>query len=445
MNPLKLITLLSSTILFTACGGGGGDDGSGGGSSGGNSSVNLTADIVQQTRCRTEIPATNAELVVYDANWAIQSRHTPDTQGKITTAIPATQSVNIAFITKIETASGTQIYAESRAQHPVGDLGKFTALGSSTQGCECQTKDVQVSSAQGFSVDRMTLAGATSPVIFQRLSSYGGIFRNAQICRTTSGAWPALTVLNSVSTEIVAGTLSNYDINADLEIQLDQFATLYPANVDVNFNNVRVIHEIDGDMLSTPIDQGSTEIPVIAELDNLTRAHLSGTSFQQVIEDGQAINVFASRRKAINAANNNTTSISLPDVTPLEGLALAFDNFISSDSNNYSIPNANQYAMFSIYSEVSLMDGSEYSEAFYGPMQGKYPENILPADYKMEEKLEMVSDLYIQLSLSKYASETNYQSALRNLIKRSRAADDEVFGGDWSDYSSLTIGVDVNL
>ncbi|WP_139056450.1 hypothetical protein [Rheinheimera sp. A13L] len=302
-----------------------------------------------------------------------------------------------------------------------------------------------MSSAQGFSVDRMTLTGATSPVAFQRFSSYSGVFRNAQICRTTGGAWPALTVLNSVSTEIVAGTLSNYDINADLEIQLDQFATLYPANVDVNFNNVRVIHEIDGDMLSTPISQGSTEIPVIAELDNLTRAHLSGTSFQQVIEDGQAINVFASRRKAINAANNNTTSINLPDVTPLEGLALALNNFITSDSNNYSIPNANQYAMFSIYAEVSLMDGSEYSEAFYGPMQGKYPENILPADYNMEEKLEMVSDLYIQLSLSKYASETNYQSALRNLIKRSRAADDEVFGGDWSDYSSLSIGADVNL
>lgn len=442
MNKLKLMTLLSSTILFTACGGGGGD---GGGTGGGNNTVTLTADIVQQSLCRTEIPATNAELVVYDSNWAIKSRHTPDAQGKITATIPATQSANIAFITRTETTSGTQIYAESRAQHPVGDLGKFTALGSSTQGCECQTKDVRVSSAQGFSIDRMTLAGATSPVAFRQLSSYDGVFRNAEICRTSGGAWPALTVLNSASTELAAGSLTNYNINTDLEIQLDQFATLYPANVDINFNNVRVIHEIDGTMLSTPIDQGSTEFPVLTGLDNLTRAHLSGTNFQRVTEDGQSVNIFVSRRKAVNLTNPGTTSIDQPDVTPLEGMALAFDNFITSDSNNYSIPNANQYAMFSLYAEVSLMDGTEYSEAFYGPMQGKYPENILPADYNMEERLEMVSDLYIQLSLSKYASETNYQSALRNLVKRSRAADDEVFGGDWSDYSSLSIGADVNL
>lgn len=448
MNRLRLITLLGGTLLFTACGGGSGNDADtdgGGGTEPGNSTVTLTADIVQQTLCRTELPATNAELVVYDSNWAIQSRHTPDTQGKITATIPATQFVNIAVITKEETSAGSQIYVQSRAQHPIGDLGKFIASTTSTQGCECQTKDVQVSSADDFSFARTTLVGTTSPVTFQRLSPFSGYFEDAQICRTTAGVWPTLTVFTAYQTEMTAGTLSDYNINAELDVQLDQFATYHPVNVDENFNNVRIIHEIDFNMISSPLSPRSTEVPVITGLDTLTRAHLSGTYFNQVTQDGQSVNIFASRRKAVDFANNNTTSISMPDTIPLEGLALAFEAFINSESNDYSIANADQYSMFSIRADLSLMDGTKYSEVFYGPMLGKYPDNVLPADYNMEQKLEMVSDVYLELSLTKYASETNYQSALSGLVKKSRADDDEIFSGDWADFSSLSIAADLNL
>lgn len=449
MNPLKLFTLLGSTLLFTACGGGGGSNDSGGagggGTGGGSTTVSLTADIVQETLCLTEIPATHAELVVYDDNWAIKSRHKPDAQGKITATIPTTPFVNIAFITQAETSTGTRTYVQSRAQHPVGDLGKFYAAGTSVSNCECTTKDIQASSIQMMTSSRITLIGATERVPFQQTSTYSGVFRDAQICRTPGGSWPALTVLNSQSTELAAGSLNNYDINTELEVQLDKFATDYSVNFDSNFNNVRVAHEINGNILSTSLQPGSLEVPVLDGLDTLTRTHLSGTNFYQVTENNQSVNVFASHRKAVNFAQQSVASLNLPDVSPLEGLGVAFSNFITSDSTSYSIPNAAQYAMFSIRADISMMDGSEYTEVFYGPMQGKYPENALPSDYNMEEKLEMASNVYLDLSLTKYASETNYQSALKGIIKKSRVDDADIFGGDWSDYSSLSIAADLTL
>lgn len=449
MNQLKLFTLLSSALLFTACGGGGGAGESGGigggGNGGGNNTVTLSADIVQETLCRTEIPATHAELVVYDDNWAIKSRHKPDAQGKITATIPTTQFVNVALITQAETSTGTRTYVQSRAQHPVGDLGKFYAAGTSASNCECTTKDIEASSIQGMTSSRITLIGATDRVPFQQTSTYSGVFRDAQICRTPGGSWPALTVLNSQSTELAAGSLNNYDINTELEVQLDKFSTYHPVNVDTNFNNVRVSHEIEANMLSTTVAPGSIEVPVITGLDTLTRTHLSGTYFYQVTENNQSVNVFASRRKAFNFAQQSTVSLTMPDVSPLEGLGAAFDNFITSDSTAYAIPNASQYAMFSIRADISLMDGSEYTEVFYGPLQGKYPENALPSDYNMEEKLEMASNIYLDLSLTKYASETNYQSALKGIIKKSRVADADISGGEWSDYSYVAIAADLTL
>lgn len=449
MNKLKLVTLIGSTLLFTACGGGGGSNDSGGagggGTGGGSNTVTLSADIVQETLCLTEIPATHAELVVYDDNWAIKSRHKPDAQGKITATIPTTQFVNIALITQAETSTGTRTYIQSRAQHPVGDLGKFYAAGTSASNCECTTKDIQASSIQMMTSSRITLIGATDRVPFQQTSTYSGVFRDAQICRTPGGSWPALTVLNSQSTELAAGSLNNYDINTELEIQLDKFATYYPINVDTNFNNLRITHEIEANMLSTTFAPGSIEAPVITELDTLTRTHLSGTYFYQVTENNQSVNVFAGHRKAVNFAQSDTPSLPMPDMSPLEGLAAAFDNFISSDSTSYSIPNANQYAMFSIRADISLMDGSEYTEVFYGPMQGKYPENALPEDYNMEDKLETASDIYLELTLTKYASETNYQSALKGIVKKSRVDDADIFGGEWSDYSYVSIAADLTL
>lgn len=449
MNKLRLFTLLGSSLFFAACGGGGGSDENGGtgggGTGGGNTTVSLTADIVQETLCLTEIPATHAELIVYDNNWAIKSRHKPDAQGKIIANIPATQFVNIALITQAETSSGTRTYVQSRAQHPVGDLGKFYAAGTSASNCECTTKDINASSIQGMSSNRITLIGATDQVPFQQTSSYTGVFRGVQICRTPGGSWPALTVLNSQNTELAAGSLSNYDINAELEVQLDKFAINHPVNVDTNFNNLRVTHEIGANMLNTSFPPGSIEAPVITGLDTLTRTHLNGTYFYQVTENNQSVNFFAGRRKAVNFNQSGTPSLPMPDLNPLEGLAAAFDNFISSDSTSYSLPNTSQYAMFSIRADISLMDGSTYTEVFYGPMQGKYPENVLPTDYNMEEKLETVSDIYLELSLTKYASETNYQSALKGIVKKSRVDDADIFGGEWSDYSYVAIAADLTL
>lgn len=447
MNRLKLLAVLTSSIFFTACGGSGGSDGgsTGGGSGGANTNVNLTADIVQSTVCNTEIAATNAELVVYDANWAIKSRHKPDAQGKISASIPQTQNVNIAFITQTTTTSGTRTYVESRAQHPVGYLGKFEVSSSALGDCECVTKDVTISTFLALSDQGAQLTGAANTPRYQETTFRTGVFPDTQICRKPNSDWPTLTVFGHNGGSAVAGTLSDYDVNRDLDVLVSASGTSYTAVVDPNFFNASVSHEVNGQFASYTIPPETGDISVIEDLDVSSRVHLRGNRFEQRVEGNQTVNVLIARRKVFDYENENTATLTMPDVSPLISLAETFDNFISSDSTSYQINNADQYTMLSIFAQVSLQDGSTYMEQYYGPIRGNYPESALPSDYGIESQLANASSITLDFSLFRYAGQDVYQTAIQKLSNRSILPPSELFGADWSDYSVVSVSARVEL
>lgn len=450
MNTLKLITLLSSTILFTACGGGGGDGGTngGGGTGGGgtgNTTVSLTADIVQTTLCNTTIPATNAELVVYDNNWAIKSRHKPDAQGKINASIPQTQNVNISFITQTKTPSGTDTYVESKAQHPVGDLGQFSVAYGVTGDCECTTKDVAVNTFLSFTNRDVQLTGAASHPRYNEISPTTGVFSDVRICRSPNTNWPELTVFGHNGIEVVAGSLRDYDINTDLEVNVSVSGTPYTAVIDPNFSTASLRYEINGDFANYSVPTGTSNISVFDDSEMLNRVHLSANRFEQRVEDNQTINILVARRKVFDYRNENTATLTMPDVGPLLSLAENFDHFISSDSTSYQVHNADEYTIFSIHATVMLRDGSTYIQLFDGPLQGKYPENALPDDYGLKDQLDNASNINIDLSLFRYSDQNVYQTAIQKLSQRSRLPQNEIFGEDWADFSILSISANVEL
>ena len=133
-RTFTLPLLLASSAVLTACGGG--SDSSDTGGTGGNNTVALSASVVQSTVCNTTVPASTAELIVYDNNWAIKSRHKADASGKINASIPKTDYVNISFVGTDGVGSARRIDIDTYAQHPVGDLGVYTIPGASNQGCE---------------------------------------------------------------------------------------------------------------------------------------------------------------------------------------------------------------------------------------------------------------------------------------------------------------------
>ena len=456
MNILKLLVVLTSSAFFTACGGSGESDGgstgggsggggSDGGTGGGNINVNLTANIVQSTVCNTKIAATNAELVVYDNNWVIKSRHKPDAQGKINASIPQTQSVNIAFITQTTTTTGTQTYVESKAQHPVGDLGQLSVAYNVPGDCECRTKEIAVNSLTSFDDSDVQLTGAFRYSQFTKVSPTTGVFSDVQICRSPNASWPALTVFGHNGIESVAGFLRDYDINANLDVNLNTSGQPYTAVVDSNFSSVSLMHEVDGTFAEYPISTGTNNISVLNTLETLSRVNLTANHFEQSVEDNQTVNILMVRRKAFDYENENTATLTMPDARPLISLAETFDTFINSDSTSYQINNAEQYTVFSVYANVRLADGSTYIELFDGPTQGNYPENLLPDDYGLANQLDGASNINIDLSLFRYSNQNVYQTAIQKLSQRSRLSQKEFYGEDWADFSYISISANLEL
>ena len=438
--------LIVASSLLVACGGGsdnGGSNNSGGtGNSGSNDTVTLSATVIHPTVCNTQVPATNAELVVYDNNWAIKSRHTPDATGKINAVIPKTDFVNISLITNDGEGSARRISVNTFTQHPVGDLGIFQTADVSADGCECQTTNLTVTTGQWLEYPPQLIGYNSNKAIAPHNTFFNSYeFNNVEICRVAGGNWPTLYAATHWSeTPRTAGYLSSYDPSDELVIDLEYSPTTYSANFDPAASSTSVMHHFGDAYISYSAPGSSSDIELFDNFPDFNavslRVYDSYSNYYENIEVRQG----RTQRYTVAAPYSSTVSVTLPDSEEQEKLMQAMLAWLSSDSNNYDLSNINNFETFFATLTATLTDGSSYTQTFYGPNRGVIPENVLPTDYGVEALLDEES-LTFYFSMIRYGERQSYQQYLASSVTTSRLTLTERLLGNRSQYSSIFVDI----
>lgn len=447
---LTLPLLFLSSLVLTACGGGsssnpddnaGGTGGSGGSGSGSTSTVTLTASVVQSTVCNTQVPASSAELVVYDDNWAIKSRHKADASGTIIATIPQTSNANISLIGTNGTGSSRMITVDSFEQHPVGDLGVYTIPGLSIQGCECQITNVFVTSEVGMPYYGAQISGinVNKPFDSATISSNGVEYSGIEICRASNEQWPTLYASTHWYEAFqAAGYLSEYDPTDSLTIVLEQTPTSYSANFDPSSAYTSVTHNFEAAYISNRNASPSSDIQLFDNLPGLTAISLRAHDSLTYHFDGLTVDTGRMQRYSVAPPYTNAVDVSLPNANGPAAFMLAIMNWLDSDDTRYDLSSISGFETFSISLTGALTDGSNYQQTFYGPKRGNIPEEVLPGDYGIDALLDEES-FSIYASMLRYGDQQTYQQYLQSKTDASRMPLTERLLGNRSQFHQIYI------
>lgn len=441
MKKTKELGVFLSVSLLAACGGGGnGETGSSGGNNGA-ATVNLTANIIQETVCGTTVSTSSAELLVHNNDWSISSRHKADSEGKISATIPAKSNVNISLISSDGTGADRAIRVLSYAQHPTGDLGTFSVPGFTQQGCECQRTDVVVSSPVGsLNQQYVQLTGYNGEIESKSSLSHNEVlFSGVTLCRATGGEWPVLVSASSEPYNMIAGSSRNYDISQQVSLSLEHDAVPYPITLNDLNVSLRQTHYTENGSIGSAVQSPYSDIYVYDELDGaeLIAVNASRNSTENV--DGISIWRRESQRTSYKLPLTEQVSVTVPDNTAQLALQDFLVTNLTSDNTNYNLGAINGFNTFYLYAQTTLTDGTYYSQSFFGPLQGTYPDEIVPADYNIEDKFDDNAAVLFEASVIRDGDNQSYQQYLSSRVKRSKLAINERLSGEWAKFSTVSV------
>tara|TARA_R100000687_G_scaffold41514_1_gene33983 strand:- start:460202 stop:461497 length:1296 start_codon:yes stop_codon:yes gene_type:complete len=429
--------------MLTACGGSDSDTADNTGGTGNGDTVTLSASVVQPTVCNTTVAASTAELVVYDNNWAIKSRHKADSNGNISARIPKTELVNLSFIGTSGSGASRRISIDTFTQHPVGDIGVYTIPGVSNQGCECQTTTVAIISDVNTLTYGAQLSGHNvyTAAYYSGVSSNVVLFNNVEICRSTGGQWPVLYANTHRDEQFeAAGYLSEYNPADPLTLVLDQTPISYSANFDPSSTFSSVVHNFANAHISHSRVSPSANIQLFDDLPGLAAISLRANDSYTDYYDDVRVRVGRMQRHSVAPPYSTTLNVDLPQADGPLQLMQGVMNWLNSASTSYDLSAVSDFETFSIGLLTTLVDGSIYTQTFYGPKRGTIPDNPLPDDYGVEALLDE-ENISIFASMYRYGEQQTYQQYLQSKTAASKMPSNERLLGNRSQFNSIFIDI----
>jgi len=443
MFKTRLFACLIASSVLTACGGGGSSDS---GSTGGGGSVipaSFKATFISASDCGTTQASTNGELLIHDQNWRVISRHKPDSNGNVTASFSGGNTANISAIT-FSTGQNAEFSVVSYAQHPVTDLGTFYVPGSSKQGCECQNVNVIVSSPFGsLSASDLILTGFNTGEQNRVQMSFNEVrFEQVEVCRVPNDAWPVLAaVANNGSPRATAGSVKQYNTANTILLSLNQNATPLPVSLN-NFDvSLSETHYTATGGFGFRSRFGANDVYIFNQLEGVEVISLRAAN--NVIESTGEGYIFrsATQRQNFKPPLNNMPVFTVPTTDAQQALESFLVRDLSSNNNNYNLSGVQGFNTFYLYAQTTLTDGTNYLQSFVGPLQGTYPDEIVPADYNIESRLNENAAATINASVIRYGDNQTYQQYLADLSERSTLSFADRTTGKWATYS--TVGVQI--
>lgn len=436
--PLCLV----SAISLTACGGGSGGDTNSGGA-GGSNTVSLLAEVVQDTYCGTQIPATSAELIVFDDSWRVRSRHKPDGQGKITASIPSTTTVNFSLVRSTGQNSEKVTLIDTFAKHPVGDLGVFKVSGATASGCECVQTDVTLRAETGIINGNAQLTGHTYSTDFMTppYSVPVVTFENRQICRQPNSAWPVLTAWAGDSYDTKAGQLKEYDPSTSLEIVLDLMPVTESISATADASYLGYFIQTPRGSLTGNRYYPYDSATLFPDMESASSISVRASSTSSYVMDSYTMLAGRSQRKGYTLPLTEALQVSLPDNSAEQELLTTLSEAVLSEKTTYNLSRITDFNVFYTAIILTLNDGSRVDWFFTGPKTGSFPADPLPADYNIDNQIDENGYTYISMGMSSYGKAQPFQQYLSDYVERSRLPIEQQLVGKWGEFNNIFVQI----
>jgi|GEM_PF-3742715 len=443
MNYTRVLCSIVAATCLSACGGGSDDNNNPAPPTGGGGTTQtFQAVVVQQTECGTERVATHAELLVHDQNWRVLSRHKADSAGRISATISNSSTANVSIITYNNAAKAFNV--SSMAQHPVRDLGKFYIPGQTAEGCECQLADVRVSSPTGeLNSASVQLTGYQSAEQRKNQIAFNEVlFEQVRLCRAPNGNWPLLTaVANSGGMNAAAGSIRQYSPATEIVIALNQGVTVIPVTLNSGNASLTELHYTETGSFNARSRLNGNEVYLFNQLDGIDFVTIRAAENQfQSTGDGTILHSVSQRN---NVTLPQTSTLAL--TVPFNDAHQALENFLSQDllasHTNYNLGSVQGFNTFYFYAQTRLTDGTQYFQSFLGPLQGNYPDEVVPSDYGIESKFSEDAPSTVHVAVIRYGDSQSYQQFLLEQIERSKLPFKERMTGKWAKYTTVSIQI----
>lgn len=449
MHKFKRLACLLAVGMLSACGGGNSDTsttqpgtGSGGTPTPGISNT-ITASVVQETMCGTVRNSSNAEILLHDQNWRVLSRLRADATGKISGSISGSNLVNLSVIS-FSTTGEKEFQVNSYAQHPVGDIGTIVVPGKTSDGCECRNVDVRVTSLYGALNPATTqLTGFSSAEQRKTQAAFNEIvFEQVGLCRVTNGSWPLLTaVSNGGSANAIAASIKQYAVTGNIELSLNQIASIIPVSLNTSNASLVETHYTESGLFGLRTRLYSNEIYVFNQLDGVTFVSIRAAENRVDTVDGTTVFRSASQRQNITPPLTGPLSLNVPFSDAQESLERFLVQDLPSSNNNYNLGAVQGFNTFYLYAQTTLKDGTNYFQSFIGPLQGTYPDEIVPADYGINNKFDDAAPSTVSASVIRYGDSQSYQQFMSDQVERNKLSFEARMTGKWAKYSAVGIQV----
>ena len=146
------------------------------------------------------------------------------------------------------------------------------------------------------------------------------------------------------------------------------------------------------------------------------------------------------QRHSVAPPYSTTLNVDLPQADGPLQLMQGVMNWLNSASTSYDLSAVSDFETFSIGLLTTLVDGSIYTQTFYGPKRGTIPDNPLPDDYGVEALLDE-ENISIFASMYRYGEQQTYQQYLQSKTAASKMPSNERLLGNRSQFNSIFIDI----
>jgi hypothetical protein len=350
--------------------------------------------------CGGTVPSAKAELLIYNNDWQIISRHQASPDGSFQ-LVPTTSLVNFSVINKGDHNNAQEVNVHAFAQVESGDFGTLT-LGSTAKGCQCQQITANVSQVSSSRINQIQL-NYDALISGNRFGLSNGQ-ASFELCRQDNNSRPVLTfsALDEQG-EWFYQQIDNYQVDGLLQINFSQsarFPVSYQPNIpaDAVVSNYYTKH---GVFQAMPFDR--SQLLAIEGLKDVNFvSHRANNYGYLAVENTREVTYYTTHRFNRRSDYFAPLSFKLPPTADAKALGEEFTSKWVGNvlPTSYDFTRYADYRVATLYLAERLTDGGSLNQTLLGPLQGKMPVDLLPAGYISPELRSTSPKVAVELELN---------------------------------------------
>jgi len=356
---------------------------------------------VQMARsCGGTVPSANAELLIYNNDWQIISRHQASADGSFQ-LVPTTEILNFSVLNKGDYNAAQEVNVHAFAQVASGDFGTLT-LGSTGEGCQCAPITAIFSQASSSPLQQVRLDYDARTSVWNS-TAYNGQ-ASFELCRHPANPRPVLTFSTlDAQGEWFYQQLDTYQPEELLDVKFSQSAGIpisYQTNIpaDAVFSHYYTKHGLIAAMQA----DGSQLLAIDGLKDVNFVSHRANNSGMLAVENANDVTYYSAHR--FNRRSNYFAPLSFKLPPPADAKALG-EEFAAKWAvkplpTSYDFSRFADYRLATIFVAERLTDGGALYQTLQGPLQGKMPVDLLPPGYLAPELRGTTPNVSVEVELN---------------------------------------------